>query len=263
MFLRGTPSEPNGAGSASQSQNWTGQSYGIWLAAYSGLEVREIIHNLSGYLHTGDGVAIVLHPNGFTRLNNEASEVHTALPYLTLRAYTSLDGGIDVAGGLNRTIGKFSHLFSQLSADYEVNGPLEFSGNYSHALDYFSEFSRIVRNAGFQSIAYPSGRSVLGGQYGWNYGGFANETTGQTIETQAYCGAPWKSAVSKVWSEYNSTHVSLRTLSLQLSLGRGCNEWQIIHAAKYWRQITHGNVFFWWGPQQVRELANILHQVEQ
>ncbi len=245
-----------------QNSSWSGQSYGIWVAAYSEYEVQEVIHNLSGYLHSGDGVAIVLHPGGFSALNREANETHAALPGVLLRAYTSLDGGTNHPGGLSRTISKFSPLFSQLSADYEVNGPLEFSANYTRALNYFTNFSAIVRSAGFQPIAYPSGRSVLGGQYGWNYGGFANVTSGQTIETQAYCGTPWRTAVSKIWSEYNTTHVSLRTLSLQISIGRGCSEWQIIHAAKFWRQLTHGNIFFWWGPHQIRELTNILRQVE-
>jgi len=253
----------DGVRGASQPSTWAGESYGIWVAAYSGLEVREVIQNLSPYLHAGDGVAIVLHPGGFATLNAEAQRIHSALPNVTLRAYTSLDGGTRVAGGLNRSIGKFSHLFSQLSADYEVNGPLEFSANYTDALDYFSDFSSIARGAGYVPIAYPSGRSVLGSQYGWNYGGFANVTGGQTIETQAYCGKPWKAAVSKIWSEYNTTKVSMKTLSLQLSIGRGCSEWQIIHAAKYWRQLTHGNIFFWWGPDRVREMVNILRQVER
>jgi hypothetical protein len=243
-------------------QSLPGQAYGIWLVAYSGIMIRDIIHNLSSYLHPGDGVAIVLHNGGFAKLNSQAQAVHAALPNVTLRAYTSLDGGTGLAGGLATTIGKFSPLFSQLSGDYEVNGPVEFNANYSLALSYFSNFTSIVQSAGFQSIAYPSGRSVLGHQYGWNYGGFANLTDGQTIETQAYCGHQWRNATSKVWSQYNTTNVSLRTLSLQISLGDRCNTWQAIHAAKYWRQLTRGNVFFWWGPRDVKEMVTILNQVE-
>ena len=251
---------PSPGTTSPNSSHW---AYGIWVVAYSGIMVREIVHNLSRYLHRGDGVAIVLHNGDFAKLNSQASTIHAALPNVTLRAYTSLDGGTGVAGGLSGTIGKFSPLFTQISADYEVNGPVEFSANYSLALNYFSNFSKIVRGAGFESIAYPSGRSVLGHQYGWNYSGFAKRTDGQTIQTQAYCGAPWKRATSTVWGEYNTSGVSMETLSLQISLGSRCTEWQAIHAAKYWRQLTHGNVFFWWAPDKVDEMMTILRDVER
>jgi hypothetical protein len=252
--------------------SWVGQQDGIWIADYNGIMVNLTESALGSFLRPGDGIAVVLgNVSNFPYYNQEASNLSKEFPQVTLRGYGSLDGATGMAGGLARTIGMISPLYTQLSADYEVNGPVEFSPNGSAAIGYFTNYSQIVHASGRYSIAYPSGRGVLGDYSGppenWNYTSFARVTDGQTIETQGYCGgslSSWVRATQQVWKEYNASGLSISTLSLQISLGtggNGVNATQAIACAQYWRGVAHGNLFFWWGPQYEAELIQILQAI--
>ncbi len=247
--------------------SWEGQGYGIWLVVYSQYQMRQVEQSLGKYLHPGDGIAVVLHYHGMKAFNAEGVSLHAAFPGVTLRGYTSLDGPTGLAGGLAWTIQNISPVYTQLSADYEIHGPVEFSPNFTKTLQYFQTFTKLVHQSGRLAIAYPTGRGVLG-DYSktWNYGAIANVTDGQTIETQGYCHyGKWRNATRVIWNEYNQSGQSLRTLSLQITIGNdvnACSEWGAIHAAKYWRQVAHGNIFFWWGPRDLKELEKILEYVE-
>jgi hypothetical protein len=254
---------------APSSGGWGGQHGGIWIADYNGIMVNMTQTALSGYLRPGDGIAVVLgNFSNFGFYNREANNLSKEFAGVTLRGYGSLDGAINRSGGLNLTIGSISPLFTQLSGDYEVNGPLEFTPNGTHAVQYFTDYSKIVRATGRLAIAYPSGRGVLGDYSGppdnWNYSAFARVTDGQTIETQGFCAgsqSSWVQATQQIWKEYNASGLSISTLSLQISLGvggNGANASQAIACAQYWRQVAHGNVFFWWGTQYEGELIQIL-----
>jgi len=249
------------------ADRWAGQGYGTWLVVYSNYEMLELEKYLGPFLYKGDGIAVVLHYHGLSAFNAEGRSLHTAFPNATLRGYTSLDGASGKAGGLSGVIKNISSVYTQLSADYEVNGPVEFNPNWTATQHYFQNFSSIVHKSGRIAIAYPSGRGVFG-DYSkmWNYGKIAGLTDGQTIETQGFChGGNWKAAVGHIWAEYNATKESTRTLSLQISIGKvanSCSEWAAIHAAKYWRQAAHGNIFWWWGPGNLAELIQILKIVQ-
>lgn len=246
-----------------------GQTDGIWIAVYNGLEVSAVIHDLAGELRAGDGIAVVMDSNAsnWNRDNEFARELHAAFPNVTLRAYLSLDGGTGRAGGLSTTIGSLSPLFTQASADWEVNGPVEFNASLSASLTYFHDFAQIVEPTGRAAIGYPSGRGIFGSYAGapdhWNYGTFATELNGMTIESQGLCAATgqWAPAVSKIWAEYNASHLSTATLSLQISLGstgNGVSASQAIGCATYWRHLDHGNLFFWWEMDQLGSLETVL-----
>ncbi len=260
---------PGAAGAPIASLGPIGQSEGIWVAVYNGLEVQALIHDYAGDLRAGDGIAVVMSSNAsaWSQDNAEAAELHQAFPSVTLRAYLSLDGGTGRAGGLASTIATLSPLFTQVSADWEVNGPVEFNPSFNASMAYFHDFAQIVRPTGREAIGYPSGRGIFGSYSGapdrWNYGTFATELNGMTIETQGLCGssAAWASGTSKIWSQYNASHVSTETLSLQISLGTGGNgvsAAQAIGCAVYWRHLDHGNVFLWWGMGQLGELGTVL-----
>jgi hypothetical protein len=251
---------------------WSGQRDGIWIADYNGIMVNLTEQDLGSYLRPGDGIAVVLgNYSNFPHYNQEAANLSREFPQVTLRGYGSLDGAINRSGGLASTIGAISPLYTQLSGDYEVNGPLEFSPNGTAAIQYFMDYAKIVRASGRDAIAYPSGRGVLGDYSGppdnWNYSSFARVTDGQTIETQGSCGgsqSSWIHTTQKIWEEYNASGLSLSTLSLQISLGNGgngANTSQAIACAQYWRQVAHGNLFFWWGPQYESELIAILQAI--
>jgi hypothetical protein len=241
----------------------------IWIAVYNGEEVEAVLHNLTGELRAGDGIAVVMSPNAseWAQDNVYAQELHQAFPNVTLRAYLSLDGGTGRAGGLASTIGEISPLFTQLSADWEVNGPVEFNASYAASMAYFRDFAQLVEPTGRAAIGYPSGRGVSGSYAGapdnWNYGHFASELDGLTIETQGYCSSPgaWASAVSKVWSQYNASGVSTSSLSLQISLGSGGNGVSAaaaIGCASYWRHLDQGNIFLWWEMSGLHALETVM-----
>ncbi len=251
-----------------------GAGDGIWIAVYNGLEVSAAIHDLSGLLGPGDGIAVVMSANAsaWGQDNQFATELHQAFPGVTLRAYLSLDGGTGRAGGLASTVGTLSPLFTQVSADWEVHGPVEFNPSYSATMAYFQEFAQIVQPTGRAAIGYPSGRGVFGSYAGapdrWNYGKFATELNGMTIETQGYCSslASWAPAVQKIWSQYNASGVPTSNLSLQISLGSGGNGVSVVQAvqcATYWRQVDRGNVFLWWEMGQLTGLETVLRTLEQ
>lgn len=249
-----------------------GQSDGIWIAVYNGLEVNYTIHTLKSYLRPGDGVALVMHNDSRNWSMDDyfANLLHAALPGITLRAYMSLDGGTDRAGGLTTTIGDLSPNFTQASADWEVNGPVEFDPSFNATVAYFEAFSSIVRASGREAIGYPSGRGVLGDYSGpmdhWNYGSFAQYLNGMTIETQGLClnASQWPVAVSKIWREYNESGISTSSLSLQISMGvggNGVNASEASYCANYWRSVDHGNLFLWWGIPQENELLSVLRAI--
>lgn len=250
----------------------TGQSDGVWVAVYNGLEVQAVIHGLAGYLRSGDGIAVVMNHTaaGWGQDNQFASELHRAFPNVTLRAYLSLDGGTGKAGGLATTIGELSPLFTQVSADWEVNGPVEFDPSFSATMAYFHTFAQIVEPTGRAAIGYPSGRGIFGSYAGapdhWNYGTFASELNGMTIESQGLCASPgaWAPGVSKVWSQFNESQLSTRTLSLQISLGTGGNGASVAQAvgcASYWRHLDQGNLFFWWELGELGSLETVLRDL--
>lgn len=245
------------------------QTDGIWIAVYNGLEVQATLQHLGGYLRAGDGIAVVMSSNASAWGQDDqfASELHKAFPNVTLRAYLSLDGGTGKAGGLATTIDELSPLFTQVSADWEPNGPVEFDPSLSASMTYFHDFAQIVQPTGRAAIGYPSGRGIFGTFAGapddWNYGTFATELNGMTIETQGLCASPgaWAPAVGKVWSQYNASNLSTSTLSLQISLGSGGNgvsASQAIGCASYWRQQDRGNVFFWWEMSELGGLETVL-----
>lgn len=248
------------------------QSEGIWIAVYNGLEVQAVIHGLSGYLRTGDGIAVVMSGNAsaWSQDDQFATELHQAFPTVTLRAYLSLDGGTGRAGGLAATIGELSPVFTQVSADWEDHGPVEFSPSFSATMAYFHDFAQVVRPTGRVAIGYPSGRGIVGtyasAPDNWNYGAFATELNGMTIESQSFCASPgaWAHAVGKVWSQYNGSGLSTATLSLQISLGSGGNgvsSAQAVGCATYWRQIDAGNVFLWWEMSGFSHLQTVLRDL--
>jgi hypothetical protein len=71
-------------------------------------------------------------------------------------------------------------------------------------------------------------------------------------------------ATQKVWAEYNASGRSIATLSLQISLGiggNGVNASEAIACAHYWRQVAHGNLFFWWSVALEGELIQILKAI--
>jgi hypothetical protein len=242
---------------------------GIWIAVYNSQEVQAVIHHLSTDLRSGDGIAVVMSSNAskWGADNRFATELHAAFPNVTLRAYLSLDGGTGKAGGLAKTISSLSPLFTQVSADWEVNGPVEFNPTFNATMAYFHAFAQIVQPTGRAAIGYPSGRGIAGSYAAapdnWNYGSFATALNGMTIETQGLCAATgaWGPAVSEIWSQYNASHVSTDTLSLQISIGLGGNgvsASQAIGCATHWRQLDGGNLFFWWEMAQLRQLETVL-----
>jgi hypothetical protein len=251
---------------------WSGQSDGIWIADYNGIMVNMTKYYLPGFIRPGDGIAVVLsNYSNFGFYDEEAQALAKEFPGVTLRGYSGLDGGDNVSGGLATTIKAISPLYTQLSGDYEVNGPIEFNPNGTAGVQYFQQFSDIVHASGRVAIAYPSGRGVLGDYSGppdnWNYSDFARATDGQTIETQGFCASSqssWVRATQQIWREYNASGLSTSTLSLQISLGiggNGANASQAIACANYWRQVAHGNLFFWWGPQYEGELIEVLEGI--
>lgn len=265
LFVTVPPTRPTPSGAG-------GQSDGVWIAVYDGIMVNYTIRTLAPYLRPGDGVALVMGNSSanFSMDNYYGELLHQALPFVTLRAYMSLDGGTGRAGGLASTIGEISPVFTEVSGDWEVHGPVEFNASYNATLGAFQEFASIVRGSGRLAIGYPSGRGILGdysgAPYDWNYGTFARYLDGMTIESQGLCvnHTQWPEAVSKVWGEYNASGVSTSTLSLQISLGsggNGVNATEASYCANYWRGVDHGNVFLWWGPDLGPSVVDILQAI--
>ena len=249
-----------------------GQTDAVWIAVYNGFEVNFTITQLGGLLHPGDGITVVMFNNSenWSLDNYYAGLLHAAFPGVILRAHMNLDGGTGRAGGLSSTIHELSPLFTQASADWEINGPVEFNASFNSTLAYFDSFASIVRNSGRAAIGYPSGRGVLGDYslpaYHWDYGVLAKHLDGMTIETQSLClnASEWPPGMSKIWSEYNASGESIRTLSLQISLGsawNGVNATEASYCAKYWRTLSHGNLFLWWGGEQNQDLVTVLRAI--
>ena len=245
------------------------QSDGVWIAVYNGQEVQAVIHDLAGHLRAGDGIAVVMSANasGWAQDDHFAALLHRAFPNVTLRAYLSLDGGTGRAGGLASTIGLLSPLFTQVSADWELHGPVEFDPSRPATMAYFHAFARIVQPTGRAAIGYPSGRGISGSYAGapdrWDYGLFATALDGQTVETQGLCASGgWMHAVQKLWNQYNASGVPTSTLSVQISLGPGGNgvsAARAIGCAQSWRALDHGNVFLWWEMSQLGSLETVLN----
>jgi hypothetical protein len=234
--------------------------------------VNYTIQSLGPYLRPGDGIAVVMGGSGANWSHDTAfaQQLHDAYPNVTLRAYMSLDGGTGRAGGLASTIGNVSPLYTQASADWEINGPVEFNPSYNATIAYFDAFASIVRPTGRMAIGYPSGRGVIGDYSGtqdhWDYGQFARHLDGMTIETQGLCvnQSQWPIAVSKVWGEYNGSGLTTDSLSLQISLGTGGNgvdAGRASYCANYWRQVHHGSVFLWWSVAEEPALLDVLRAI--
>jgi hypothetical protein len=255
---------------------WPGQSGAVWIEENNAEMVGITETVLAQYLRPGDGIAVLLHnASDFAADNARALQLHQAFPSVILRGMTTLDGGTGSAGGLRTTIGSISPLFSQLSADYENNGPVEFSPNGTAALNYFANFSQLVHggNPPRYAVGYLSGRGVLGDYSGppdnWDYGQFASVLNGMTIETQSLCAngtASWDKGVTKIMAEYEKDDLSLATLTLQITVGpgwfeNGVSASQAISCANYWRNVGPGNILIWWSPSYLAQVTELLQGI--
>lgn len=257
---------------------WKGQTNAVWIADYNSQMVQMTESNLSQYLRPGDGIALVMNNlSNWPAMNGAAQTLSQKFPDLLLRAYSGLDGGTGTAGGLSSSIGQLSPLFTQVSADYEVNGPLEFNPNGTWATTYFSNFSSIVHSAAPArfAIGYPSGRGVLGDYSGppdnWNYGEFQAKggLDGMTVETQMYCMegySEWEAAAQRLVTQYESYGLNLHTLSVQISVGGGGNGAlypETAFCASYWiaNSAGSGNIFIWWSPSELGQVIQLLQSI--
>jgi hypothetical protein len=230
--------------------------------------VDELLTRIAPQMKPGDGVIVVTGNNGnaldLAWLQASVTRINEALPGTKVYAMTA---GLEHVRQIKEA--NISGI-AGVVYDYEPKFPNEpeFDYNFAKTQANVTEFARILRGSGLQSVLLPTGlplNKTWAQKHGWDYAAMGAEVDLQIIQTQTYCKSSeseFKGAVEKATSQHSARGMGTAHWMPQVTVDpKAPNGVLPAAAAKCFAHAVaagHGRAMVWWSPYRTDSALEFL-----